>query len=106
MTMLTIPRKTRAWSAGTSQSFGDLFDDGECLINRDRPLGKKVCKGRSVGHFHHESVDAGGLFKAVNLGGVWVVKCRQSRGIALKPCKFFGVLGEIRRERFDPHLSV
>ena len=56
------------------QCLGDLLGDGQCLVERNRPLRDTVRERRSLDQLHHERADTVALFEAVDLRDVRMVQ--------------------------------
>ncbi len=76
------------------EGFGDLFGDGERLIDRNRTLRDAVGERRPLDQFHDEGMDTAGLLEAVDGGDVGVVQGREGLGFPLEPGDTLGVRGQ------------
>jgi len=59
---------------GGLERLGDLLRNGECLIDRDRPLRDPLREVLTLDQFHDERGQAVGLFEAVDLRDVRMVE--------------------------------
>ena len=56
------------------QGFGDLFGDGQRLLNRDRPLLDALCQRRAFDELEDQRLLAFGFFQPVDVADVGMVQ--------------------------------
>ena len=76
------------------EGLGDLFGDGEGLVDWNWPLCDAVRERRALHQLHHEGARAARFFNAVNRGDMWMIQRGEDLGFALKPGKPFRIGGK------------
>ena len=88
------------------KSLGDLFSDGQRLINRDRSLLDPICQGPPFDKLQNQCLLALGLFQSVDVSDVGMVERRQNFGFALEPCEAIRIIRERLRQYLQGHVPV
>ena len=66
------------------ECFRNLFRDGQCLIDRNRPSLDALGQRLSRHEFHHQELPSAGFFDAVDRRDVGMIQRRQHAGFALE----------------------
>ena len=80
---------------------GNLFGDGQRLIDRNRPLRDAVCERRPFDQLHDERLHAVRLLKAVDVGDVRMVQRGEDLRLSLESSESV----RVRREGIGQHLQ-
>ena len=91
---------------GRFEGFGDLFRDGQRLVERDGAARQPLCQILALDEFHHEGPDTVGLVQPVDGGDVRVIQGGEDFRFALKPRHSFRVSNEGLRQDLDGHIAI
>jgi hypothetical protein len=84
----------------------DLARDLQRDIDRERSAGEAIGKCRSLDELHHDGLDTGGDFEAVNRGDVRMVQCGKQSSLSSEACDAIRIVGESRRQHLDGNLAM
>ena len=88
------------------KSFGNLFRNGQRLIDRDRALGNSIGEGRSFDQFHDERADAVRVFDAVDVADVRMIERREHLGFATESRQAVRIIRDRREQHFDRDVAI
>ena len=88
------------------ERLGDLFRDGQRLVDRDRPARNALRQVLALDEFHHQRTDTVGFFETVDLRDVGMIQRGEGLGFAREPCEPFGVARERVRQDFDRDVAI
>ena len=88
------------------ERLGNLFRDGQRLVERDRTTRNALREILALDEFHHQGVRAQRLLEAVDRGDVGMIQRRERLRLAFEPRETIGVSGKCVRQNLDRHLST